>query len=442
MFSITLYLLDILAIGTFAISYYRNCYSKGYRIDFWHMQLFLACVLPNMLMYPFAGAEGNVLVLGKDFPAVAAAVPTVFMLTLVGYVAVLAGGSLWRLRAGLGVRRAALKVLEFIPRCSMMMMLSRNVLLFQALLCFAMQAGILAVNYSQAGFNFNLRSFGFENPQYRPIIQGISFYSSIIASHCLARYLDRKEKVLLFCNLGLASGLLFFGSRGGLVTIYLAVMVCSLIRRREKLSLGRLVLLAVFVLTAVLYLGNVRAGEYSIGQLFAGGVFLLLYGNNFSDLRDFAWVYSAWDHSFWLGKTYLAALMAFVPRFASSFRDTWGTGAATAATVGFDPKVHPGLRPGFFGESYFNFGIVGVIVAALMMGLIYRRVDADVKRVFSSSNPSMMRAFASTMLLNVAATFAISNNSTTLYVMAAVYAISWILFQLQRMLMAKDPVRI
>jgi hypothetical protein len=49
---------------------------------------------------------------------------------------------------------------------------------------------------------------------------------------------------------------------------------------------------------------------------------------------------------FWGGKTYLAALTSFVPRFASSFQDTWGLGAATGATVGFDPHVHPGLRPG------------------------------------------------------------------------------------------------
>ena len=34
--------------------YYRNCYRKGYRIDFWHTNLFLLCVFPNMIMLPFA----------------------------------------------------------------------------------------------------------------------------------------------------------------------------------------------------------------------------------------------------------------------------------------------------------------------------------------------------------------------------------------------------
>jgi oligosaccharide repeat unit polymerase len=429
---------DCIGICLFAISYYSNCYRKGYRIDFWHMNLFLTCVLPNMLMFPFADSEGQALVLGRDYQAVAAAVPAVFMVTMIGYAAMLVGGALWRLRLGFGARKAAWEILEFIPRCSMMLMSSRSVLVFQALLCLAMEVGILAVNYSKVGFNFNLRNFGFDNPEYRPIIQGISFYSSIIGSHCLARYVDRKEKILLLCNLGLAFGLLLFGSRGGVAGIYLGVLVCSLIRRRDSISLGRLVLLAVSIVIAVLYLGSVRAGQYSIGQLFTGLIFLVLYGNNFSDLRDFAWVYSAWDHSFWLGKTYLAALTPFVPRFVSSFRDTWGMGAATAATAGFDPHTHPGLRPGAFGEGYFNFGVLGVILVGLMMGLIVRRVDIDVKRVFASSDPSMMRAFASTALLSVAGTFAISVNSSALYALAGVYAISWLLLQLKRMLIATN----
>ena len=427
-----LYFIDCVAVSLFVISYYRNCYRKGYRIDFWHIQLLLVCVMPNMLMFPFAGSEGNALVLGQDYEAVAAAVPTVFVVTMVGYLAVLAGGSLWRLHVGVGARHAAEKLLAILPRCSMMMMSTRSILVFQALLCLTMQAGILAFNYSQNGFNFNLRSLGFENPTLRPIIQIISFYSSIIGSHCLARYVDRKETMLLVCNVALAFGLLLFGSRGGLLTIYIGVGICSFIKLREKLSVTRLVFIACVIVAAVLYLGNVRAGQYSISQVFANAIFLVLYGDNFSDLRDFAWVYSAWNHSFWFGRTYLAALIAFVPRVASSFRDIWGIGAATAATVGFDPQVHPGLRPGSFGEGYFNFGMVGVVAVGMMMGLIFRRVDIDVKRVFASSSPSMMKAFASTMLLNVAATCAMSVNSSTLYVMTGVYAISWLCLQIQR----------
>jgi hypothetical protein len=152
----------------------------------------------------------------------------------------------------------------------------------------------------------------------------------------------------------------------------------------------------------------------------------LLYGNTFSDLRDFAWVDALWDHNLWIGKTYLAALTAFVPRFVSEFRDAWGTGAATAITLGFDPHVHPGVRPGSFGESYFNFGLPGVVIVGLAIGVIFRRVDIDVKRALTAPRPSMRKAFASTMLLSVAGIFAISANSSAFFVLAGIYFFSWL----------------
>jgi hypothetical protein len=143
-------------------------------------------------------------------------------------------------------------------------------------------------------------------------------------------------------------------------------------------------------------------------------------------LRDFAWVYALWDHKFWVGKTYLAALTAFVPRFASTFRDAWGLGVATATTLGLDPQVHPGVRPGAFGESYFNFGLPGVVIVGLAMGVIFRRVDIDVKRAMTAPQPSMRKAFASTMLLSVAGIIAISANSSGFFVLAGIYFFSWL----------------
>jgi hypothetical protein len=159
---------------------------------------------------------------------------------------------------------------------------------------------------------------------------------------------------------------------------------------------------------------------------------MLFYGNNFSDLRDFAWVYSAWDHVFWGGKTYLAALLSFVPRFASHFRDTWGMGVATATAVGFDPQVHPGLRPGMFGEGFFNFGALGVVAVGLMLGIIMRRVDIDVKQAFAFADAPMTTAFASTMLLGVAGTLAISSGFSGIYILGGVYFWSWLCICVQR----------
>ena len=427
-----LYVLDLFTLALFAISYYRNCYRSGYRVDLWHAQLFLMCIFPNVIMLPFAKSDLNFLVLGSDLPAVVAVLPRVFLITFVGYMAVLAGGALWRLNAGLGLRRDAIRVLDIVPRCSMMMMSSPRILVFQSALCFLGQVAILSFYFLSSGFGFDLRAFTFENPTLRPIALVISDYSIVMASHCLARYVDTKERVLLLCTLGLTGGLVFFGARGNLVAIYMNLLLCYFILLRNRVSLFRVVSLAVLVTIFGFYLGSARAGEFSPAGFFAGFVTLLFYGNTFSDLRDFAWVYSAWDHAFWWGKTYLAAIMSFVPRFASHFRDTWAMGAATASTVGFDPQVHPGLRPGVFGESYFNFGLIGVVAIGLMLGFILRRVDTDVKRALAPHRPSMMHAFASTTLLSISGCIAISAGFSGLYTLAGIYLFSWLCLGVER----------
>jgi oligosaccharide repeat unit polymerase len=428
-----IYALDVFAIFLFAVSYYFNCYRRGYRIDIWHSQLFLACVLPNMIMLPFSKSELNAPVVGLDFAAVVAALPNVFLIALLGYFGILAGGFAWRIRIGLGTRKLAVKLLDILPQCSMMLMSSRGLLVFHSLICLLLQTVILAIYFSHDGFGFDLRQYTFANPALRPVALVASNYSIIIASHCLARYVDKKERVLLTCTLLLSFGLIFFGARSNILSIYISVLLCYLIGLRTRVSLLKLVSVISVILLGGLYLGSARTGQYSLSVFFTLLGVALVYGNNFSDLRDFAWVDARWDHNLWIGKTYLAALTAFVPRFASEFRDAWGTGAATAIALGLDPHVHPGVRPGSFGESYFNFGLPGVVMVGLAMGVIFRRVDIDVKRAMTAPQPSMRKAFASTMLLSVAGIVAISANSSGFFVLGGVYLFSWLCLQVQRM---------
>jgi oligosaccharide repeat unit polymerase len=429
-----LYLLDAFAISSFAVSYYLTCYRKGYRIDIWHSQMFLGIVLPNMLMLPFSRSELNYPVLGNDFAAVMTVLPNIFLISLLGYFAILAGGFAWRIHVGLGTRKLAIQLLDIVPQCSRMLMSSRSLLVLQSLFCVVSQVIVLAIYFGHNGFGFDLRSYTFAHPELRPVALIISNYSIVIASHSLARYIDTKERVLLACTLLLSFGLVFFGARSNIVSIYIGILLCYLIKLRTRISLFKLAIMISAILLTGLYLGNVRSGQYSLSDFFALLAVALLYGNNFSDLRDFAWVDALWNHQLWMGKTYLAALMAFVPRFASEFRDTWGTGAATATTLGFDPHVHPGVRPGSFGEGYFNFGLLGVIVVGLAIGIIWRRVDTDVKRALTGPRTSMRKAFASTMLLGVASVVAISANSSGFFVLGGIYLFTWICLRAQRLI--------
>jgi len=428
-----LYVLDVVGIALFLISYYRNCYRRGYRIDFWHLGLFLSCVLPNMLMLPFATNELNKVVVGQDFPSVVTVLPDVFLIAMLGYFSVLAGGSLWRLRIGLGLRQTLANILNVVPRCSVMLISSRRLLVLQALMCIVSQAAILAIYFANSGFGFDLRAYTFAHPWVRPIALIISNYSIVIASHCFARYADTREKVLLLSTLLLSGGLVFFGARANLLAIYLGVLVCYLVKRRDKVSLLRLFGLAATMIIGALYLGSVRDGVASLSEFLASLAFLLLYGSNFSDLRDFGWVYASWNHVPWFGKTYLAAVTAFIPRVASQFRDTWGSGVAMDLTAGIDPTSHPGLRPGSFGEAYFNFGLLGVVTVGLILGIFGRLADAEAKRALAATRPSIAKAFSFTMMGTVAGCFSVSSNVSGLYVLFGVYSFTWFCLRLENL---------
>ena len=433
-----LYLLDALAIFSFAISYYLTCYRKGYRIDMWHSQMFMGIVMPNMLMLPFTRSELNYPILGNDFAAVQDVLPNVFLISLLGYLGILAGGFAWRIHIGLGTRKLAAQLLDIVPQCSMMLMSSRSVLVFQALLCMALQIMMLMLYFGQNGFGFDLRAYTFAHPELRPVALIISNYSIVIASHSLARYIDTKEKVLLACTLLLSFGLLFFGARSNILSIYISILLCYLIKLRTRVSLLRIVVTASAMILVVLYLGSVRSGQYSLGTFFSLLAALLLYGNTFSDLREFAWVDAVWDHQFWMGKTYLAALMSFVPRFVSQFRDTWGMGAATATTLGFDPHEHPGVRPGSFGESYFNFGLPGVMIVGLILGIMWRYIDIYTKKNLAPQRFSMMRAFAFTNLTIVSGAIAITSNASALYVLGGIFLFTWLCLQVHRIFLIQN----
>lgn len=439
----TLYSLDALAFLTFLWSYYWTCYRKGYRIDIWHAQLLIFCVVPYMSMLPFANNPLNSLIVGQDFQAVVSATPFVFLFALAGYFSLFAGGALWNLHLGVGLRRTTARVLDVVPSGSMMLMSSRELLILLSGVCFAAQLAILAVYFSTQGFGFNLRAYTFENPSIRPVAQMAALSSMIVAAHCFARYLEKKEKSVLSAGILLIFGLLFFGQRGNIIFACLNVALCYVMMRRTTIGLFRAVAIGAGSVLLILYLGSVREGDYSPAAFVTSLVFLIFFGNNLCDLRDFAWMYSHWDHQLWLGRTYLAGLMTFVPRSASNFREIWTFGVATGRTVGLDTETHPGLKPGQFGEAYFNFGLLGVIIFGVLMGIIVRRADLGAKAALQPAPPSIMQAFAYASLINVAACLNTSAALPGMYALVALYLLAWLYLRARSLVLprASSPSR-
>ena len=171
----------------------------------------------------------------------------------------------------------------------------------------------------------------------------------------------QRKKVLLGCTLSIAAGLIFFGQRTNIALIFINVGLCYLVKLKSRVSILRIVLMGAFAITLGFYLSSLR--EWSIlDRTFFGRAWGSWRStvSTFCDMRDFAWIYSNWDHHLWLGRTYMSGVATFVPRSALAFREKWTLGVVTNSTVGIDNDLHPGLKPGLFGESYFNFGWAGV----------------------------------------------------------------------------------
>jgi hypothetical protein len=90
----------------------------------------------------------------------------------------------------------------------------------------------------------------------------------VLASHCLARYVDTKEKILLLCTVALSFGLAFFEARGNLLAIYMSVLFCYFVKMRNKISLLRIAAATGAIIVVGFYLGSLRAGSHSMAGFF------------------------------------------------------------------------------------------------------------------------------------------------------------------------------
>jgi oligosaccharide repeat unit polymerase len=181
----------------------------------------------------------------------------------------------------------------------------------------------------------------------------------------------------------------FIGSRSSALGPLLAFITYLIyFEWKGRIKFRKLALYAVVMVTALTVIGLFRSGKIFSNNTTnkTAAAMEFVYGNTFSDLRDFAWVLSSWNHELFYGKTYASAFISFIPTTYSPFRAKWGIGRVTAKLGGFVPKFHPGLRPGAFGEPYLNFGIPGVILLGILLGYTLRYADHKIKYYAYTNN--------------------------------------------------------
>ena len=232
------------------------------------------------------------------------------------------------------------------------------------------------------GFHYGAGTFSaFDNTALRPVMNAANVLFSLGVLLSAIRLMNIPTVVrglVLLVTLFMAG---LSGQRGVSLVPLVIFSLIFLSVRSIKISIWPALLVVVMVplaisisdyrATAIPERGT-QAAPRTTDQ--RGVVAKFVYGSQFSDIRDLAWILSGFDGHRLMGRSYLAGYTPFVPSRYSSFRRQWGFGDWTVRQAGLDPNRHGGLRGGFFSELYFNFGYVVAMLGAIVSGILYGRI--------------------------------------------------------------------
>lgn len=377
-------ILDLLLIFHFCWSWRRSAVRTGWKIDFWYLTLLVTVFQSILILYPFNASIFNAPFTVGRLPEILPFIDQAFLISVLGYISLWTGRYLFDFSKGRFPLITLFQMAQPFSRLIENNVKSRKGYLFLTFATIMLGLFILAIQLKEGCF-FNARGWFLKQHELRPIFNITISIFPIAFAFLALRYIQFKEKSCLKYIFILFLFSIFFGIRslgvGGLFFLFMQWVFYREGRFSLMKSMG---ICGILFLCAVL-LGNLREGTLNLVD--SAGHFLInfFYGNNFSDTRDFAWILAFWDGEYLYGKTYLAAFISFIPRFLSSIREEWSISMYTNALTGFDSEVMPGLRPGMFGESYLNFGYLGVILFGILYGFSLRYADFKIKEYVSKS---------------------------------------------------------
>ncbi len=414
-----LLVLDVLLLGHFAWFTYRQYRRTGWKLDFWTIVLFIRFVFPVLVMYPFNAAYGNQISISVRQPYVKNYVDLAYVLTITGYLMLFVGRWLYQRTHPHVVLKALFRPLEQFIEYNLR---SRPTVWLLALLT----AGLMSVViYFQVttGNLFNPREYFQFFGTWRPFYMATMAIYPLMLVFAGLRLIQQPTPERTVLAALILMGVPFLGSRTAVLEPLLFLFGFFAFMYPQKINFTRLALLGVVFLVAIIGLMEVRSRASNVlraGQAtFAESIF---YGNTFSDTRDFGNVIAHWDKELLWGKTYAAGLMGFVPRSLSDFRERWSLGVFTARTTGYDSRYHPGLRPGSFGEAYFNFGVPGIVVLGLLLGYVLTHVDTMIRRDINERR-DVLRAYSRTIAWTAAYCLSLSVSFPTFYALVLFMAV-------------------
>ena len=427
-FNLYFFCINVLMLSFFLYQWYIMYKRTGINLDLWVYNMLLIFVLPFVLMYPFASSDFNILSVGiNDLEVINDNINRAYLITLLGFVTIFTG-KMCHDKFGMS---KIVKVLFYTPfkvtigHYFKRVVLSNKISYGLALMYILVLTIFVTFTLSQ-GFATNPRAFFMANPKFRPFYNLTTSLFGIVAGILTTRILQNNkllDKILLIPILGFG---FFLGVRAPIIFQGLSFGVLFIIyRRKGYVPIYKMILAVITTLFVIVILVAIRngGGESSdTRSTIAVFVYEIFYGNTFSDLRDFSWVIGYWDEVHLWGMSYISAFLSFIPSALLPFREKWGIGKITVNMLGFDTSIHPGLRPGFFGEMYLNFDVFGVVVYGFIWSQIIQSVNVAVKKNAQEhnvieGNSAMTAASFVTFLSNSAGFFGFYVNFIVLFIL-------------------------
>lgn len=406
-------LINTLLILHFVWFWYKNYRKWGWKLDFWTLVTARFFLVHVLFMYPFNGSYKNIISFNeKDLARIDLFLDKAYLITIAGYISIHIGRFLYSLRTEHKFLNYFFSPIEKITEKNIKNPISSNLIMWIAIFFLSI------VLYFQITTDnlFAPRTFFQANGTLRPIYNlCLIFYPmAMLISGLRLLYKPTLQKKITFIILTAFTP--FLGTRMAILEPILLLFGFYCIKNNYRINVQRILIIGLMFIYSTILVLSLRDSDTTGAN---SKIKSILYGNTFSDTRDFAFVLSHWDHDFLKGKTYIAGLLSFIPREYSNLREKWALGIFTAEVTQYNSETFPGFRPGFFGEAYFNFGIYGVVLLGLLSGYVLRHVDLQIKRS-ELIHGDIIKGYTKIILWTLVTCMSISIGFISLYVLICI----------------------
>lgn len=211
-------------------------------------------------------------------------------------------------------------------------------------------------------FTNNLFRFSFR------VFSSLSLVSSLYIIAMFNARIKKIEKCIAIASITLASlCMIASGNRGDISVLFLFLMIrVFFCLSKKRKVIGGMIICAITL------------SVFCFFTWFRNIDKIISLSTIFPEIADGALLLKAartYDVPFAYGKTYLAAVLSFIPSSIFPFREIWGFGRYSLEILylGQNTPIAPtygGLRPTFVGEAFLNGGDFGVVTFGVVLGII------------------------------------------------------------------------